>query len=130
MPSRTWPRGLTVVALCWVMNACGQKGPPLAPLHLVPAGVSEPVARRIGDMVRLRFALPNRNENGPGRLELDRVEIYAMTVAPDGEPSAREVMSTEHLIGQIAVRPVLEEGEQAAPDEKRPARFMSPSRPI
>jgi hypothetical protein len=121
MPRRTWPRGLTVVALCWVMNACGQKGPPLAPLHLVPAGVSEPVARRIGDMVRLRFTLPNRNENGPGRLELDRVEIYAMTVGPDGEPSAGEVMSTGHLIGQIAVRPVLEEGEPAPPDEKRPA---------
>ena len=29
-------------------------------------------------------------------------------------------MSKEHLIGQIAVRPVLEEGEQPAPDEKRP----------
>ena len=121
MSSRTWPRGLTVVALCWLMNACGQKGPPLAPLHLVPAGVAEPVARRIGDLVRLRFALPNRNENGPGPLELDRVEIYAMTVGPDGEPSAGEVMSTEHLIGQIAVRPVLEEGEPQPPDEKRPA---------
>ena len=43
-----------------------------------------------------------------------------MTVAPDGEPSAAEIMSKEHLIGQIAVRPVLEEGEQPAPDEKRP----------
>ena len=109
-----------LMALCWLMSACGQKGPPLAPLHLVPAGVSEPAVRRIGDQVRLRFVLPNRNENGPGALELDRVEIYAMTVSPDGEPSAREVMSKEHLIGQIAVRPVLEEGGQAAADEKRP----------
>ena len=55
-----WPHGLMLMALCWLMSACGQKGPPLAPLHLVPAGVSEPAVRRIGDQVRLRFVLPNR----------------------------------------------------------------------
>ena len=115
-----WPQGLTLVAVCGLMTACGQKGPPLAPLHLVPAGVSEPAIRRVGDRVRLRFVLPNRNENGPGPLALDRVEIFAMTVGPGDEPSAREVMSREHLVGQIAVRPVLEEGEVALPDEKRP----------
>lgn len=113
-------QGLTLIALGWIVAACGQKGPPLAPLHLVPASVSEPTARRIGDTVRLRFVLPNRNENGPGRLELDRIEIYAMTVSPDGEPPPREIMSSEHLIGQIAVRPVLEEGQEHAPGESRP----------
>jgi hypothetical protein len=119
MFSRT-RRSLTLIALVWIVVACGQKGPPLAPLHLVPASVSEPTARRVGDTVRLRFVLPNRNENGPGRLELDRVEIYAMTVSPDGDPSPPEVMSSEHLIGQIAVRPVLEEGQEHAPGESRP----------
>ena len=120
MVSRKWSQSLTLLALGWAVTACGKKGPPLAPLHLVPAAVSEPVARRIGDTVHLRFVLPTRNENGPGRLELDRVEIYAMTVSPDGEPSAREVMSEEHLIGRIAVRPVLEEGQEPAPGESRP----------
>ena len=120
MVSRKWSQRLTLVALGWAVTACGKKGPPLAPLHLVPAAVSEPVARRIGDTVHLRFVLPTRNENGPGRLELDRVEIYAMTVSPDGEPSPREVMSEEHLIGRIAVRPVLEEGQEPAPGETRP----------
>lgn len=119
MFSRT-RQSLMLIALGWIVAACGQKGPPLAPLHLVPASVSEPTARRIGDTVRLRFVLPNRNENGPGRLELDRVEIYAMTVSPDGEPPPREIMSSEHLIGQIAVRPVLEEGQEHAPGESRP----------
>jgi len=118
--TRRWPPGLTLMALAWVTVACGQKGPPLAPLHLVPAGVSEATVRRVGDRALLRFVLPTRNENGPGRLELDRVEIYAMTVGPDGEPSAEEVMSAAHLAGQIAVRPVLEEGQQHPPDEKRP----------
>ena len=57
--------------------ACGQKGPPLAPLHLVPAAATEMSVRRVADRARLRFVLPARNENGPGPLELDRVEIYA-----------------------------------------------------
>src|SRR4029453_19257457 len=113
-------QSLTLIALGWILTACGQKGPPLAPLHLVPASVSEPTARRIGDQVRLRFVLPNRNENGPGRLELDRVEIYAMTVGPDGEPSPGEVMAEAHVIGRIPVRPVLEEGQEPAPGESRP----------
>ena len=113
-------QSLTLIALGWILTACGQKGPPLAPLHLVPASVSEPTARRIGDQVRLRFVLPNRNENGPGRLELDRVEIYAMTVGPDGEPSPGEVMAEAHVIGRIPVRPVLEEGQEPAPEESRP----------
>jgi predicted small lipoprotein YifL len=119
MLSRRW-QSLTLIALGWIMAACGQKGPPLAPLHLVPASVSAPAARRIGDKVRLRFVLPNRNENGPGPLDLDRVEIYAMTVGPDGEPSPGEVMSEAHVIGQIPVRPVLEEGQEPAPAESRP----------
>ena len=60
--------------------ACGQKGPPLAPLHLVPAAANEVSVRRVADRARLRFVLPSRNENGPGPLELDRVQIYAMTI--------------------------------------------------
>ena len=104
-----------------VTTACGQKGPPLAPLHLVPAAVTEPSVRRVADRARVRFVLPSRNENGPGPLELDRVEIYAMTIPANSvEPSMVELMSKERLVGEIAVRPVLEEGEVAPPDEKRP----------
>jgi hypothetical protein len=101
--------------------ACGKKGPPLAPLHLVPAAASEISVRRVADRARLRFVLPSRNENGPGPLELDRVEIFAMTIPANSiEPSMIELMSKERLVGEIAVRPVLEEGEVAPPDEKRP----------
>ena len=113
---------VVLTALGAITVACGQKGPPLAPLHLVPAAVSELSLRRAGDRARLRFVLPTRNENGPGRLELDRVEIYAMTIpANSPEPSQRELMSRERLVGEIAVQPVLEEGQAAAPDDKRPA---------
>jgi hypothetical protein len=122
MTSRRTARLLVVLTSVGALTiACGQKGPPLAPLHLVPAASTETSVRRVGDRARLRFVLPARNENGPGPLELDRVEIFAMTIAAgSAEPSPRELMAKERLVGEIAVRPVLEEGEAAAPGEKRP----------
>ena len=110
-----------LLAAAAITGACGQKGPPLAPLQLVPAPVSELSVRRVSDRVRLQMVLPSRNQNGPGPIDLDRVDIYALTVAAgSGEPSPRELLSKERLVGSIAVRPVLEEGETAAPDDKRP----------
>ena len=121
MRRRAAPSALVLTAVAAITGACGQKGPPLAPLQLVPAAVSELSVRRVSDRVRLRMVLPSRNENGPGRLELDRVDIYAMTIAAESaEPSARELLAKERLVGSIAVRPVLGEGEAAAPDDKRP----------
>ena len=96
--------------------ACGQKGPPLAPLHLVPSAVSELSVRRVADTVRLRFVLPSSNANGPGPVDLDRVEIYAMTVAPGAPPPPnRELLTRTYLVGTVAVRPIPVEG--AAPEE-------------
>ena len=90
MVSRRWSQSLTLFAPRLCRHGLRTEGPPLAPLHLVPAAVSEPVARRIGDTVHLRLVLPTRNENGPGGFELDRVEVYAMTVSPmESRPRAR-----------------------------------------
>ena len=112
---------MTLMALGLITVGCGKKGPPLAPLHLVPAAVSEVSARRIADTVRLRFVLPSRNENGPGRLELDRIEIYAMTLAAgSADPGNRELLSKSNLAGTIEVRPVLDEGEPGVPNDPRP----------
>ena len=72
-------------------TACGKKGPPLAPLRLVPGPMSEVTVRRVGDDVQIHFKLPTANANGPGAIDLDRVEIYAVTAAPghvDSRPTA------------------------------------------
>ena len=61
---------------------CGKKGPPLAPLRLAPAAVADIAARRHADEVELRFVLPTTNSVGAERIDLDRVEIYAVTIAP------------------------------------------------
>jgi hypothetical protein len=90
---------------------CGKKGPPLAPLYLVPSSVGEVSARRVDNEVRLRFMLPAKNENGPG-IDLDRVEIYAVTVAPGGvTPPNRELLTKTYLAGQIEVKPPPAEGD-------------------
>ncbi|HVL66836.1 MAG TPA: hypothetical protein VM364_06190, partial [Vicinamibacterales bacterium] len=68
------------VAACLALGtlvACGKKGPPLPPLHLVPDAVSDVSVRRADDQVRLRFVLPVKNVGGSEPVNLERVEIYA-----------------------------------------------------
>lgn len=122
-PFRWLPVACAAAALV-VTAGCGKKGPPLAPLRLVPAPVSDATARRIEDQVVLRFALPTRNANGPGPIDLGRVDVYAVTVAP-GAPAVpdRELFTEPHLVGQIEVKPPPVEGEapaDAAADDSRP----------
>jgi predicted small lipoprotein YifL len=118
---------LAAVAAALCAAACGKKGPPLAPLYLVPAAVAEVSVRRGADAVRLRFALPATNQNGPG-IDLDRVEVYAVTVAPGTEPPAnRELLTKPYLVGQIQVRPPAPEaGEEPADSAAAAARAADP----
>jgi hypothetical protein len=92
--------------------ACGQKGPPLAPLHLVPSAPPNVVAKRLGDQARLQFDVPSTNANGTGALALDRIEVFAATVAPGAaRPSNRELLVARHRVGTIAIKPQPVEGE-------------------
>jgi hypothetical protein len=113
-----WP--LAAAALWLPTIACGQKGPPLAPLHLVPSAVTEVSARRVADRTELRFVLPTRNANGPGRLDLDHIEIYAITVPPGYTPPNRDVLTKSYLVGEVEVRPAPVEGEAPIEGDKRP----------
>jgi len=108
-----------VLSLC--LSACGQKGPPLPPLHLVPAAPAEFSVRRVGDQVRVRLVLPAANANGPGPVQLDQVEIYAVTVPPGATPTNRLLLAKERVVGRIAVRPPTPEGEEPKPEDPRPA---------
>ncbi len=48
-----------------------------------------------GAEVELRFTLPTANANGPGPIDLDRVEVYAVTVAAGAlPPPNRDVLTT------------------------------------
>jgi len=108
------------------LAACGKKGPPLAPLRLVPGQVSDLTVRRVGPEVQLRFKLPTSNANGPGRIDLDHVEIYAVTVAPGSvTPPNRDLLTKTYLVGTIPVKPLPVEGEdqpvEGVPPDTRPS---------
>jgi predicted small lipoprotein YifL len=123
MTARFVARLLPVILLSGAAIGCGKKGPPLAPLYLVPSAVTEVSVRRVDQTIRLRFALPSRNQNGPG-IDLDRVEIYAVNVPPGGQtPANRELLTKPYLVGQIAVKPPPVEGapESTGAEDKRPA---------
>jgi hypothetical protein len=116
---------VVVIALAVVTAACGQKGPPLAPLHLVPSAPAGVAVKRVADEARLRFDVPSSNVNGPGPLALDRVEVYASTIAPGaGRPSNKELFIPKYRVGTIAIKPPPVEGEaepETAEPDHRPA---------
>ena len=117
---------IALLAACapFALAGCGKEGPPLPPLRLVPAPVAESTARRTASQVELRFVLPTRNQNGPGPIDLQKVEIYAITVGPGAPPPTnRDLMSTPRLVGTIEVRPAPEEDAPVKEDpaDKRPS---------
>ena len=95
----------------------------------MPAAAAELTARRSGDDVELRFLLPTANANGPGTIDLAKVEIYAITIGPGAvTPPNRDLLTTPRVVGTIAVRPPPVEGEGSdtpsapgAPPDTRPA---------
>jgi hypothetical protein len=118
----TLSRTATAVAIALTMvPACGKKGPPLAPLHLIPSSATELTARRSGDDLELRFLLPTTNANGPETIDLARVEIFAVTIAANAvTPPNRDLLTKARLIGTMAVKPppVEGEGEPEKPDPR------------
>jgi hypothetical protein len=116
-----------VIALLPAAAACGKKGPPRAPLRLVPAAVTDVSIRRLARDVHLRFTLPARNVNGPGQPEIDRVEIYAVTVeAGAPTPEAAAVIGRERLVGAVRARPA---GPPGASATGKPAEAGPPPAP-
>jgi len=107
---------ITAGLLC---TSCGKRGDPLAPLRLVPAPVTDFSARRAPQQVELRFTLPSANANGPGPIDLDRVEVYAVTVAAGSlPPPNRDVLTKARIVGTIQVKPAPQGGAPAPPPDK------------
>jgi hypothetical protein len=100
-----------IVALALLSGACGKKGPPLAPLHLIPGPATALEVRRAGSEAHLNFVLPAGNVNGEGPSVLDRVQVYAITLQPGvPAPSNRELLTPRFLIGTMPVKPPPVEG--------------------
>jgi hypothetical protein len=70
-----------VFALAFVIS-CGKKGPPLPPLLKVPVAPAAVSASRRGDSVDLQFTIPSTNTDGSRPANVERVEVYALTLPP------------------------------------------------
>ena len=116
---------LAVIAVAALAVACGQKGPPLAPLNLVPTAPANVSAKRVGGDVDIRFEVPSKNANGPGAVALDRIEVYAATVAPGAaRPANRYLLTSKYRVGTVPIKPPPVEGEEPPSDadaDKRPS---------
>jgi hypothetical protein len=80
----TW--ALVVAGSLIVAPACGKRGPPLPPLRPLPAGVTNLTVTRRADSVTVRFTPPAANADGSVPLQLDRIDIFALTQASTAPP--------------------------------------------
>ena len=86
--------------------ACGKKGPPLAPLHLVPEPPASLKARVIGNTVFLATVVPAKNTSGRDPVAIDRLEVYAVTAAQGATaPPNRALLNEPHAIGRLEIKP-------------------------
>ena len=92
-------RADTIRGCCAAGRLRQEGGPAGARCISSPSPVSDVSARSRRGRHPPRFVLPVENINGPG-INLERVEIYAVTVAPGAEtPPNRELLTKPYLAG-------------------------------
>lgn len=87
-----------------LVTACGKKGPPLAPLRIAPAAVTDLSARRMADRVVLRFTLPARNDDNSTPADVARVDVYALSVAMAADvPAGPAFLEKAPVVGAVTL---------------------------
>jgi hypothetical protein len=74
---------ISVLTVSAIFGACGQKGPPLPPLVLLPAPPVVTADRR-GTSVDVGFTVPNANDDGSRPANIARIDIFAINGAATG----------------------------------------------
>ena len=100
--------------------ACGQKGPPLAPIVLTPRAVTGLTAKRVENEVVLQFTVPTVNTDSSGPADLRRIEVYAHT---GPLPAPADFLKYGTLVTRIEVRNPKE--QRAESEEKSGATGAS-----
>jgi hypothetical protein len=92
-----------------MLQGCGKKGPPLAPLVIVPARISSVTAKRFNDHVYITLQIPSEDTIESELVDFERVEIYAMTTQPgdirDSQLTFDDWVNAASLVTTIRVRP-------------------------
>ncbi len=85
---------LLISGLIIAAPACGKRGPPLPPVRPAPAAVGSLTVTRRAESVTVRFIAPTANHDGSTPLLLDRIDVFAMTLAPGARPPFAEELRT------------------------------------
>ncbi|HBO91003.1 MAG TPA: hypothetical protein DD460_09650, partial [Acidobacteria bacterium] len=132
MTKSRWRLLVSIASLAlFAIGACGKKGPPLAPLRLVPAPVEDFSIRRIGSEVFLDFNVPTENSDGSTPADIGSVELYALTAHsfPSTEPplTDREFRRAATLIATFEMHqpPEPEDLEDDEADQESTADTLS-----
>ena len=80
---------IVVIVAVMLAVSCGKKGPPLPPLVKLPVAPGRLLAERRGDTVDLQFVVPAANTDGTRPANVERVDVYAITGAGDGDADHR-----------------------------------------
>jgi hypothetical protein len=115
---RHLPRLALVLGALAIAAACGKKGPPLAPIVRIPAGIDKLRAERLGNDVYVTLTLPAANVDGSVPVDISRVEIYGYT-GHNPPPPGRFVEAGE-LVATIPVMAPPPVGAAAAPPPSAP----------
>ena len=122
-----------LLAVVAQLLGCGKRGPPQAPFVRVPAPVGDLRVHRMGNDVHIGFTLPIQNVDGSTPADLERIEIYAMTIQPrlppDRELDLEEFMEEGTLVGTIEALPA-ELAQAAAALAAEEAELVGPPRPV
>lgn len=111
---------LSTLVFALVPLACGMRGPPLPPLVIVPAQVSDLSAERFGNDVHLQLTIPSANADRSEPADLDRVEVYALTTQPaDDQPRVdnEEWLELATLVATFEVERAETDDERQSPDD-------------
>ena len=96
---------LLVLSAVSVLQGCGKKGPPLAPLVIVPGQIASLSTYRLGSAIYVQFTIPSQNQDGSRPADIVRVELYGLTMNPVvGERGEREFLEHATLLTSIDVR--------------------------
>jgi len=108
------------VVLAAALAACGKKGPPLAPIILVPARPDAFTAARRGGTVHIEFVVPGANTDGSRPANVSRVEVYGFT----GPASATDadLLRLGRRIASVEVNEPPDPDRQGAEPTVAPAR--------
>ena len=65
-----------------ILLESGIKGPPIAPIRILPAQIVDLEVARMSNRVYVQFTVPDRDSDGTMPGDIERVEVYAVTTQP------------------------------------------------